>query len=105
LFFDKAPSGYYRIGPSGQKKNSNRFGMRTLDLTIKVKKISIFIKRVIYEEVNSNEKSFIKMQILEKNRTKCLNKQIAPSPHIPKLIRKKCPRERFYALGLRVISR
>ena len=52
LFFDKAPSGSYRIGTSGHKKNYNIFGIRTLELTIKVKKISIFIKRVIYKEVH-----------------------------------------------------
>jgi hypothetical protein len=36
-----------------RKKNSNRFGIRKLELTIKVQKISIFVKRVIYEVVHS----------------------------------------------------
>jgi hypothetical protein len=45
--------------PVARKKNSHRFGIRTLELTIKVQRISIFIKRVIYEEVNSMEKKRI----------------------------------------------
>ena len=36
-----------------KKNNSNRFGIRTLELTIKVKNISIFVKRVIYDVVHS----------------------------------------------------
>ena len=35
------------------KDNSNRFGIRALELTIKVQDTSIFIKRIIYEEVQS----------------------------------------------------
>jgi hypothetical protein len=41
------------------EKNSNRFGIRTLESTIKVQKISIFLKRVIYEEVNSIISTFL----------------------------------------------
>ena len=41
-----------------QKNNSNRFGIRTLELTIKVKKTSIFVKMVIYEDVHSNNIEF-----------------------------------------------
>jgi len=36
-----------------EKNNSNRFGIRTLELTIKVKKILIFVKRAIYDVVHS----------------------------------------------------
>jgi hypothetical protein len=36
-----------------EKNNSNIFGIRTLELTIKVKKISYFVKRVINEAVHS----------------------------------------------------
>ena len=35
------------------EKKSKIFGIRKLEITIKVQKISIFIKRVIYEEVHS----------------------------------------------------
>ncbi len=43
-----------------EKNNSNRFGIRTLELTIKVKEISISAKRVIYEEVHSTIEKKIK---------------------------------------------
>jgi hypothetical protein len=36
-----------------EKNNSNRFGIRTLELTIKVQKISIVVKMVINEVVHS----------------------------------------------------
>jgi hypothetical protein len=39
--------------PLVRKNNSNSFGTRTLELTLKVKKILIFLKRVIYDVVHS----------------------------------------------------
>ena len=44
------PSGSYINAPGGQKKNSNRFGIRTLELTIKTPKI-LFLAKIIIDEV------------------------------------------------------